>query len=45
MKQGLSYCTARLFQNGFVPLVALRPTESRANNDNEPLVLAPSVWS
>lgn len=34
MRQVLSYCTARLFSRGLVPLVAFRIREVRACNDN-----------
>ena len=34
MRQVLSYCTARLFSRGLVPLVAFRIREVTACNDN-----------
>jgi len=34
MNQVLSYCTARSFSRGFIPLVALRPRKVEAHNDN-----------
>jgi hypothetical protein len=34
MNQVLSYCTARIFSHGFIPLVALRPGKVEAHNDN-----------
>jgi hypothetical protein len=36
MNQVLSYCTARIFSHGFIPLVALRPRTVDAHNDNRP---------
>ena len=36
MNQVLSYCTARSFLHGFIPLVALRPRKVEAHNDNRP---------
>jgi hypothetical protein len=40
----LSYCTVRSFTNGFVPLVALKPKETKANNDNDPLASVLGLW-
>jgi hypothetical protein len=46
MKPILSYCTARVFSRGLLPMVAMGPPKVVAENDNDkPLPFSfPSVW-
>jgi len=37
MKSALTYCSARMFSNGLLPMVAMSPRQSEgAVNDNDP---------
>jgi hypothetical protein len=44
MKSVLSYCTARVFSRGLLPMVAMSPPKAVAENDNDKQLPLPSVW-
>jgi hypothetical protein len=46
MKPVLSYCTARVFSPGLLPMVAMSPSKAVAENDNDkPLPFPfPGAW-
>jgi hypothetical protein len=44
MKPVLSYCTARAFAIGLLPMVAIRPPRAVAENDNDRLLPFPWLW-
>jgi hypothetical protein len=44
MKPILSYCTARVFLIGLLPMVAMSLPEAVAENDNDKVSPFPSVW-
>jgi hypothetical protein len=45
MKTLLSYCTARAFMMAFLPMAALTARQAPAENDNDPLLPFPGVWT
>lgn len=44
MKTVLSYCSARAFSAALLPMVAMRPQQAVARNDNERPLHLPRVW-
>ncbi|WP_154661091.1 hypothetical protein [Microvirga lotononidis] len=44
MKLTLTYCTARMFSMGLLPMVAISVPEVVAGNDNDWQVPSPAPW-
>jgi hypothetical protein len=44
MKPTLTYCTARMFSTGWLPMAAMSAPKVVAENDNDRQVPFPAVW-
>jgi hypothetical protein len=45
MRTLFSYCSAKSFLTGIMPLASLSPAQIPADNDNDPLLPFPGVWT